>query len=179
MKSPFSKSRDLGMRPRVGTERRSVGRSRHLVLGLWALACALTGCATSPEQLLIGSWREVDWRYETLSAFERESFTDTSLDHSGNGMERHEGEHWEFMPGGKLKISRRGHEQRTARWQLKGRGHLLQLRSGSATEGEVYEIEELRGDRLVLHYDIGMEVRGIARLRFERKTALGSGFASR
>jgi hypothetical protein len=179
MKSPFFESRVVRVGLRVGTARRGVGRSRHLLLGVLALACALSGCATSPEQLLVGGWREVDWRYETLSAFERESFTDTTADHTGNGMERHEGEHWEFMPDGRLKISRRGQEQRIARWQLKGRGHLLQLRSGSMSDGEVYEIEELRGDRLVLHYDIGMEVRGIARLRFQRKSALGDGFAAR
>jgi hypothetical protein len=44
---------------------------------------------------------------------------------------------------------------------------LLRLRRAPPSTDEVYEIEELNRDQLVLHYEIGMEVRGVARLRFE------------
>ena len=152
----------------VGKPPHAVGVRRRPVFG-WApwLAVVLAACAPSPEALLVGHWREADWRYETLAAFEPSSLAPPSEATSAPGLSRHEAEQWEFRRDGTLIVSRPGREPRRTRWHLKGRGHLLRLRGTAPSSDEVYEIEELSRGRLVLHYEIGMEVRGVARLRFE------------
>ena len=52
----------------------------------------------------------------------------------------------------------------------------LTIRSGEDGHEhfEAYDIKELRDDLLVLNVDVGMEVRGIARLEFERTDCVGA-----
>ena len=168
MKSFASKRSPLVSPVVVGKPQHAVGVRRRPAFG-WApwLAVALTACTPSPEALLVGHWREADWRYETLAAFELSSLAPPSEATSAPALSRHEAEQWEFRRDGTLIVSRPGREPQRARWQLTGRGHLLRLRGAASSSDEIYEIEELNRDRLVLHYEIGMEVRGVARLRFE------------
>lgn len=159
----------------VGKSPHSVGRRLRCAL-LWVpwFAAALSACAPSPETLLVGRWREADWRYEALAGFELSSLAPSSETTSAPALSRHEAEQWEFRRDGTLTVSRPGRRPQHARWQLKGRGHLLWLRGAPPGTEEVYEIEELNRDQLVLHYEIGMEVRGVARLRFENLARPGS-----
>lgn len=138
---------------------------------LWvALLCA--GCGQSPEQLLLGRWTEVDWRYEQLDVAKHEAvrwIDGIAFPVRSEGyIARHEAEWWEFAKGGVLRIHKREGELVEAKWRLKGRGHVLRLESPETAQYELYDIKELSRRELILHYDIGMEVRGIARLRFER-----------
>jgi hypothetical protein len=168
MKPLMSAPNSIGAAPCVGETRRAVGSRRHLGWPSVVLCLGLSACSASPEQRLVGRWRESQWRYEKLGRFELASLPTDRDDPALPALLRHEAEHWEFRGDGALVMRRAGGAQRVARWRLKGRGHLLVLDSARASEREVYEIKELRAGQLVLHYDIGLEVRGIARLTFTR-----------
>jgi len=130
------------------------------------------GCGADPETVLVGRWTEVDWSYEKLDRprpgpagwLERIAFPL----HRETRIVRHEAEWWEFLEGGLLQIHKRDGSRVEALWDLKGRGHVLRLQSDATDGYEVYDVRELSGRALTLHYDVGMEVRGIARIRFER-----------
>lgn len=147
--------------------------SRRFPLALLA-ALVLSCCGESPEQQLLGRWSEVDWRYEKLDRPAHQPGDVRWLDNIAfpvpreERLVRHESEWWEFQEGGVLVIhmSRGGTER--ARWRLKGRGHVVRLQPEGSPQYELYDIEELNDRELVLYYDVGVEVRGIARLRFER-----------
>lgn len=128
------------------------------------------GCGDNPEDLLVSRWEESTWVYELidrhpddvkrvdgirLGAFEERT------------VARHEAEYWQFRADRSFEIRLDDGTVRSGRWRLKGRGHILTLRYASG-EVEVYDIKELGGDELVLNFDMGMEIRGIARLGFSR-----------
>lgn len=135
------------------------------------LACV--ACANSPEKALVGCWKEVDARYEKLPNDGRVNrlWSDgvRVRDYPTRDILRHEAEAWEFRPGGEVQILGRNGKATKGRWRLKGRGHVMTVRFPTTQAFEVYDIKELDQDRLVLHYDSGMEVRGVARLEFRRQ----------
>jgi hypothetical protein len=156
----------------VCPQRHLVGRDRHPARHLLlALGVLLGGCGEHPEQLLAGRWRESGWEYEKLAT--KAPLTSKWIDgidlpaFAESRVVRHEAEYWEFMPGRDLIIAKRDGTHLKARWRLKGRGHVLTVRT-SDKEFEVYDVKQLDRDQLVLNYDVGMEVRGIARLTFRR-----------
>lgn len=140
-----------------------------VLLALGVLAAP--GCGTNPEQDLVGCWVETGWEYERVD--DRSSPIGSWSDgvrlrsYPDRSLVRHEGELWEFRGRGALAIGDRAGALTSARWRLKGRGHVLTIRQGE-DRFEVYDIKELSAEKLVLHFDLGMEVRGIARLEFER-----------
>lgn len=162
----------------VRISRHPVGGPRHetptqpavLAALLLVIASALVGCAESPEHLLAGQWREAAWSYERLDLPEAEvdSWTSTAdlVRQMDRRIVRHEAESWRFLPDGTLLISSRDGRTQRAKWRLKGRGHVLTILADRQTGLEVYDIKELNENELVLHYEIGMEVRGIAKLSF-------------
>jgi hypothetical protein len=140
--------------------------------------CALTwssvlsaGCGDHPERLITGRWRESGWEYEKLAG--KPAVTAKWIDgidlpaFSERRVVHHEAEYWDFTPGGNLIIAKRDGTHIKARWRLKGRGHVLTVRAPQE-EFEVYDVKQLDRHELVLNYDVGMEVRGIARLTFRR-----------
>jgi hypothetical protein len=137
---------------------------------LWT-ACLL-GCGPHPESVLTGRWREADWRYEKYDGYDPKHAQwldgiEFPRDDTGR-IVRHQAEYWEFSPNGGLVISKRDGSKVRAEWRLKGRGHVLSIRTKDAHQVELYDVEELNENELVLNYDIGMEVRGIAKLTFRR-----------
>lgn len=137
-----------------------------------ALLGSTSACGPHPEQALVGTWREAEWRYERLDdhGAAMGAWTDgvRLREYPDRRVARHESERWEFHRGGVVHIVARDGSRMTGRWRLKGRGHVMTLRFPESRSFEVYRVHELDGDRLVLHYDVGMEVRGIARLEFRR-----------
>lgn len=133
---------------------------------LFMLALLLAGCNASPEQLLTRRWREAAWHYEKLDIPTGTLDARELARQHDRRIVRHESEYWEFRPDGTLLISTRSGEKLTRRWHLKGRGHVLTIQDDRGGELEVYDIKELNEQTLVLHYDIGLEVRGIAQLSF-------------
>lgn len=131
---------------------------------------ALLGCVESPEQQLIGHWEESGWAYEKLdapSASLRRSEGIRIEAYEGRSVALHEAESWDVRADGSLQVTLVDGSRRHARWRLKGRGHVLTLRyaDGSA---EVYDVKDLDATRMTLHFDLGVEARGIARLSFRR-----------
>lgn len=155
------KARGLRWWDAVDARRTLRGRLSGWLLG--AVLVALSGCESDPEDSIVGCWTESDWRYERVDAV-----APATEGRSHRRVLRHEAEYWELLPGGEIVIGRRDGRARRARWRLKGRGHVLTLRFPDTGEVEVYKVQELDDDELVLHYDLGMEVRGIARLTFRR-----------
>lgn len=116
-------------------------------------------------------WQEIRWSYEKLDqprpevqridGIRLEVFEQRTIAH-------HEAEYWSFHSDRSFHIALRDGARRTGRWRLKGRGHILTLRYADGTV-EVYDVKEIDRERLVLNLDLGMEVRGIARLEFARQ----------
>jgi len=119
----------------------------------------------------MGRWQESGWEYEKLAG--KPAVTTKWIDgidlpaFSERRVVHHEAEYWDFSPNGSLLIKKRDGSRLLARWRLKGRGHVLTVRAPQA-EFEVYDVKQLDRSELVLNYDVGMEVRGIARLTFRR-----------
>lgn len=142
-------------------------------IGAWsAVLLSLLGCGSDPEELLLGRWEEVEWRYEKFDGEGppgRKWVDGFRFSHDDPAeVVRHEAEFWEFKPGRELEISLRNGDRVHSRWRLKGRGHVLTLRRPGTEAVELYDVKELGEGVLILNYDIGMEVRGIARLEFRR-----------
>ena len=132
---------------------------------------ATVGCGTDPEEALLGCWTETGWTYERADqgAEPQTRWNDgvRLRQYPDRQVLRHEAELWEFRPLGDLAIGDLDGTLDQARWRLKGRGHVLTIRH-SEESFEVYDIKELTENKLILHFDMGMEVRGIARLEFAR-----------
>ena len=132
---------------------------------------ALPACGAKPEEALLGCWKETAWSYERadntagLASMSRWNDGIRKHDYPDRQVMRHEAELWEFRPRGELSIRRLDGTVGQARWGLKGRGHVLTIWHDEE-HFEVYDIKELSKDELILHFDMGMEVRGIARLEF-------------
>lgn len=155
----------------VGSSRQHCGQRPTLRWSAcWSLLALSSGCGENPEVMLSKRWQESEWSYERMdppapgSAFWADPMAlSRQRDHR---VVRHEAEYWEFRRDGTLIISRRGGEKVAHRWRLKGRGHVLTIGAGGRSGPETYDVKELNQHELVLQYDVGMEVRGIARLRF-------------
>ena len=163
----------------VRKSRQAVSKDRHPVSGtrrariatlasVFSLAVSLGACAPDPEQLLSRRWQESSWGYEPLDPTRADASQWDELVQAsrqpGQPIVRHEGETWDFRPSGELLITTRTGTTLRREWRLKGRGHVLLIRADDAVE--LYDVKQLSERELVLHYDIGMEARGIARLAF-------------
>jgi len=127
--------------------------------------------ADSPESLVIGQWSEVAWEYEKTDKPLKDSLSKGYITEyvkfmTGQDLIIHEAESWEFMPDGTLRL--RGENlDKTVRWRIKGRGHLLLLKYND-NEEEHYNITELSKDKLVLNFESDAQARGIAKLTFSK-----------
>jgi hypothetical protein len=137
----------------------------------------MSGCGRNPEEQLVGCWTETGWAYERAD----EDAPSGSFWNDGvrprqypmRDVVRHEGEFWEFQPKGRMAIGAIDGVTEHARWRLKGRGHVLAIRHLD-DRFEVYDIKKITDEALTLHFDMGMEVRGIARLEFARASCEAS-----
>lgn len=151
-----------------------------LVSGLIVFVVAVvTACVGTPEKSLMGCWTETSWTYEKIDDVGEPGLDALwsdgvrMRDYPDRQVVRHEAELWHFRPRGELDIRHVDGTVANARWRLKGRGHVLTIRHEGAGF-EVYDIKELTRDQLLLNYDMGMEVRGIARLEFARASCTGT-----
>jgi len=128
----------------------------------------------NPEEIIIGNWKEAHWEYALKSGT---SHDDDSISNSvikevyelmGKDFKIHNSENWNFMPDGKLEISKKDGSKLVAEWRIKGRGHILAIKYPDYSK-EIYDIKELTSNELILNFDIGMELRGIAKLSFKKE----------
>lgn len=127
----------------------------------------------NPERLILGEWGEMAWTYDKVDAKDTHlnkyaSITEDVRINSGRHLFIHESEKWRFEPDGDLLLQSKGKVTRM-QWKITGRGHILQL-IHEDSEVENYNILEITKYRLVLNFEIDLEVRGIARLAFSKFT---------
>jgi len=124
----------------------------------------------SPETLIVGEWKELSWSYEKVdqpaSDVIDKTISSNVKEAIGNRLVIHQAERWQFFPNGDLLlISDAG--ERMVKWQIKGRGHILQLVYDKDT-AENYVLAELDNGQMNLHFETDVQARGIAKLTFER-----------
>lgn len=141
-----------------------------VVLGLYF---TLLSFQPSPASNILGEWKEVSWEYEKVDSLPDTDFDYHVTDHIKSQLaERliiHEAEVWKFVSDETLEMRGKS-PAKSLQWKLKGRGNILQIQGdGSATEH--YQIQELSSDRMVLHFNFDMQVRGIVKMTFERINA--------
>ncbi|MBL7876921.1 MAG: hypothetical protein JNL53_14730 [Cyclobacteriaceae bacterium] len=126
----------------------------------------------SPEEQLIGVWNEQSWEYEKVysrndqRAIASDTVSQSVKDQLGKHLVIHSAETWRFTPDGQLILT--GLDTvKTVRWKLKGRGRILQLEY-SNQKIENYNLTELTNNKMVLNFDSDVQVRGIAKLIFNR-----------
>ena len=128
--------------------------------------------APNPETLLLGEWQETEWQYER-QCIEKKIVTpevnSKRGSHSllGQDLIIHKAETWNFKPNGKLLIQLENREL-SGSWCLKGRGNVLEIKYEDQFV-EHYQINRIKEDSLVLHFDAEMQAKGIAQLSFSKK----------
>lgn len=142
-----------------------------LMLALVTTAFYSLSIVVHPEARLAGDWQEMAWSYEkadTLPADGGTSLFDGQLrDEIAKDLVIHRSESWSFRDDRSLVLRKDGLPPARAQWNLKGRGHVLEILYGKGGQ-EHYRIHELTNDRLVLHFNNDLIVRGIVRIEFRR-----------
>lgn len=132
----------------------------------------LMGCVQSPESQILGTWNERSWEYEkaysrsTRKAFDNDTISQSVRDQLGRHLVIHSAETWKFNPDGTLLL----HGMDTVKevkWKLKGRGHILELEYADSVI-EHYNLTELNDTKMVLNFDSDIQVKGIAKLTFDK-----------
>ncbi|MCH7414225.1 hypothetical protein MM213_12055 [Belliella sp. R4-6] len=147
----------------------------NITLGLSAIALFImvTQFGNQPTDDIIGVWKEVSWDYEKVDFLNQsDSLTiDEVMEQTkvqlGESFVIHKAEVWEFIDNSTLKVDFEDGNEEIVDWKLKSKGDILKL----THENNVYEyytIKELNKDRMVLHFHIDLNARGIVKLTFEK-----------
>lgn len=131
----------------------------------------MISAASNPEVIIAGKWQEREWEYERGYKKTMEHYN------SGDSVEMrrmmgmfpmlHEVEKWAFMPDGELILIGEDKKHKTARWSIKGRGNVLEIKYDDGLM-ERYNITQLMDDRMVLNFELSTQIRGIAKLTFDK-----------
>ncbi|WP_437921963.1 hypothetical protein [Sphingobacterium sp. LRF_L2] len=125
----------------------------------------------SPERLIQGEWVETGWRLEKDNA--SAELTDHFYLQEGLRQEIlrdfRELDHgiWRFNRNRALLTADPNHET-DIEWLIKGRGHVLELRK-NGKQIESFQIQQLSDEKLVLHLNFDLQVKGIMEIVLERK----------
>ncbi len=128
-----------------------------------------------PEQTILGTWDEVSWRYEKMDHRNQSAISlmdeldDRVKSEIAGHLVIHKAEVWQFTSDRKLSLAGNNEDKKKLSWALKGRGNILEL-TAQGTPTETYQIQELTKDRMVLHFNSDLQVRGIVEMAFNRRT---------
>lgn len=124
----------------------------------------------NPERMVEGQWREVGWYFEKVDetpTFNKqteihEEFKQQLLNHlpplkSGN---------WHFIRNNNQNYIAY-HDSLKYDWYIKGRGHILELRSNNKLV-ESFIIQDITKDSMILHLNIDLQTKGIAKIVLKR-----------
>ncbi|MCH7396371.1 hypothetical protein MM236_00150 [Belliella sp. DSM 107340] len=147
----------------------------NVIMGLTALSLFLmvTQFGNQPMNDIIGEWKEVSWDYEKVDFLNQsDSLTiDEVMDQTkvqlGENFVIHKSEVWEFIDDNTLKVGFEDGKEEFVDWKLKSKGDILKLTHNDKIS-EYYTIKELNRDRLVLHFHVDLNARGIVKLTFEK-----------
>ncbi|MDF2515797.1 MAG: hypothetical protein K0R59_1093 [Sphingobacterium sp.] len=129
-------------------------------------ASAMVMLYENPERLLEGEWEEQGWYFEKVEksptfkkqAIIHEGIKDAAIAHLPplqDGL-------WHFEKLGQKNLVAH-HKDKQYNWFLKGRGHILELRKNNELV-ESFVIQKLNKNQLVLHLNLDMQTKGIARI---------------
>lgn len=119
----------------------------------------------SPNDLLIGTWNEVEWHYEEMS--DSSSFINQELNlEVHEHLVIHEAETWVFNKNGSLSLFTESGDTHTYSYNLLGQGYTLSIKDKHREES--YRIENISKDRLELHFFLDLQTRGIVKLIFSK-----------
>lgn len=127
----------------------------------------LFNASTSPEKVILGKWKETDWKFEKGIAFAADIAAASKAKATQPEFSFHKAEDWEFLPGGHLRLKIAG-QQEFLTWRIKGRGHVLQIQYGN-DRIENYQLTVLDKNKMVLNAESDVQARGISQLIFERE----------
>ncbi|MEZ0451568.1 hypothetical protein ACR78Z_02625 [Sphingobacterium thalpophilum] len=148
-------------------KRRILARFNFVLLTFLLLgATSMVMFYENPERLLEGEWEEQGWYFEKVEksplfqkqAVIHERIKDAAIAHLPplkDGL-------WHFEKMGEKNFIAY-HEDKQYNWFLKGRGHILELRKNNQLV-ESFVIQKLDKDQLVLHLNLDIQTKGIARI---------------
>lgn len=122
-----------------------------------------------PEAAIAGEWEEVSWVYDRNNIDEKvkqEISTNERIDIADH-LVIHEFENWTFRKDYRIKLHERNGKEHWAEWRLKDRGRILTLLNKNGTT-EVYSVECLKKNELVLHFDTDVHARGIVKITLKK-----------
>lgn len=128
----------------------------------------------SPERLIQGEWVEKEWRLEKDNA-SPELASNSQLQEGlrkeilRDFEELHLGV-WKFEKDRTL-LSADPRQDSEIEWLVKGRGHVLELKK-EGKQIESFQIQQISHDKLVLHLNFDLQVKGIIEIVLERKDPL-------
>ena len=117
---------------------------------------------------------ETSWRYEKMDHSDQSQITwmeemdDLVKSEIGGHLIIHQSEEWKFSPDRKLELRAEDNLTKTIIWTLKGRGNILEMTEPDGTI-ESYNIQELTKDKMILHFNSDLQVRGIVEMEFRRR----------
>jgi len=133
-------------------------------------SCVVLTRQASPEQLLMGQWEEVSWELEKVRADDR--LNDWALTQGQKReiyeqMRMHDAEIWTFDTEKRLILSKPDASEEILNWNIKGRGHILELKQAGA-KIEDFQVHELTDDRMVLYFNFDLQIRGVVKMTFKK-----------
>lgn len=131
----------------------------------------MTGMAENPEKKIEGTWKELVWEYEKVDKNDTvnkdfKSVSSYVKEIASQNLVIHKAEKWIFKPNRKLILEGKDTTKEIT-WTIKGRGNILELKHDDNTI-ENYSLTEISDKKLVLNFNTNTDVRGIARLTFEK-----------
>lgn len=126
-----------------------------------------------PDTLIVGSWEEKYWQYvKANDSNKKDSLNSVYIDEVvkekiSKHLVIHKSEEWIFKKNATLIIRKKGSENTIAKWVLKGRGHVLKI-TYKDNLTELYRLKEINKNKLVLHFENNMHVRGIVEIHLKR-----------
>lgn len=124
----------------------------------------------NPERLIQGQWVETGWYLEKTDGAAQHSEWEIQNSLRAEIMKELEFfdvKIWEFDKDGTIKAANSSLNERIE-WYIKGRGHILQLvREGKHLES--FQIANIDRNTLELHLNLDLQVRGVLKIKLERK----------
>nr|WP_294860354.1 hypothetical protein [uncultured Fluviicola sp.] len=122
-----------------------------------------------PEAAIMGEWKEISWVYDRNNVGEKvkQVIEEEERIDIANHLVIHEFENWTFRNNYSIKLHERTGKEHLAKWRLKDRGRILTLLNDNGTT-EVYSVESLKKNELILHFDTDVHARGIVKITLKK-----------
>lgn len=141
---------------------------------LFLVIAMLSKVILHPDSLIVGTWKEKYWQYvKANGSNKKDSLNSVSIDEVikekiSKHLVIHKSEEWIFKKNSTLIIRKKGSKNVVAKWVLKGRGHVLKI-TYKDNLTELYRLKEINKNKLILHFENNMHVRGIVEIHLQRK----------